>query len=177
MKTIVVIIIIVFYCGITYGQDSVVKKKIYKTWLSLENDTKLKGILYQVTDSSLIVSKSLVVSGRLSQSLNLEEIHFRDINFIYTKKKNATGNGALIGAGAGLLLGVVIGLSSGDDSGGFISFSAEEKAMMTGSALAILGAGLGALVGSVKMTIPINGNHTKFNLNKGKLKAYSYCDY
>lgn len=55
------------------------------------------------------------------------------------------GIGALAGAGTG----AVVGLLSGDDEGGFINFTAEEKALMLGSAMGVLGGVVGLVAGIV----------------------------
>jgi hypothetical protein len=51
------------------------------------------------------------------------------------------------GAGVGALAGILIGVASGNDDPGFMSFTAEEKAMVAGVGLGILGAGIGTIVG------------------------------
>ena len=58
--------------------------------------------------------------------------------------------GAAIGAGVGMGVGAVIGYSDGDDPDNmFISFSAEEKAVLGGVTLGAAGLVLGGIVGAV----------------------------
>ena len=57
------------------------------------------------------------------------------------------GRGLLIGAGIGAAVGVVSGLASGDDPQGFLSLTAEEKAVAGGVLAGVGGATIGGLVG------------------------------
>ena len=56
------------------------------------------------------------------------------------------GKGLLIGAGGG----AVLGLASGDDPPGWLSFSAEEKALMFGVMLGVTGGVVGLIAGAVR---------------------------
>jgi hypothetical protein len=47
-----------------------------------------------------------------------------------------------------------------------------EKALISGVPLAVGGAGIGALIGSIKIKIPINGSINSYNRNKNKLGEY-----
>ncbi len=161
------------------AQDTTKKTKIYRTWISMNSEPfKIKGSLYQVNDSSVFVSNALKIQDYSENRFETVELHVKDIKIIKTRKKNSVGNGALVGAISGLVFGGLIGYASGDDSCPpgtwcIISFTAEEKALMLGVPLSIVGAGLGALIGSAKIVIPINGNAITFNQNKKELRKYS----
>ncbi len=58
------------------------------------------------------------------------------------------GWGALIGAGSGLLIGFI----SGDDTSGWIRFSAEQKALMLGTSSGIIGGLIGLITGLISTT-------------------------
>jgi hypothetical protein len=60
-------------------------------------------------------------------------------------QKSQKGKGAAIGLGVGVALGAVIGISSGDDPPGIVSFSAGAKAGVGAVTLGLLGAIIGAL--------------------------------
>ena len=67
----------------------------------------------------------------------------------------------MFGAAGGLAVGILIGVISGDDRGsggpGFnFAFTAEEKALGAGIPLAVLGAGGGALLGTIKVRFPLH---------------------
>jgi len=76
--------------------------KRYATWISIYNrPSELFGVLYEVKDSSIVVSSKEVFSN------NIKTIKIR-------REKNK-GRGTLIGAATGFVVGVVIGLALGDD--------------------------------------------------------------
>jgi hypothetical protein len=178
MKMFVFLMIALAACGLS-AQDVPEKTKIYRTWISLNNEPyKIKGSLYQVNDSSILVSNSFIIQDYSQGRYETVELHLENIMKIKTRKKNSVGNGALVGAISGFVIGGLIGYAAGDDScpsGSWciISFTAEEKAVMLGVPLSIFGAGIGALIGSAKIVIPINGNAKTFNQNKSQLREYS----
>ncbi len=147
---------------------------IYKARISLNNgEHALKGVLYDVNDSSVLVSSSLFKKDYSTGKFELSKINFRNIDLVKIHKKNSVGIGILIGAVAGFLVGGVIGYSQGDDPPGLFSLSAEDKAKTGGFLMAVGGAGLGALFGSIQIKIPINGSKENFNNNKSRLKKYT----
>jgi len=45
-----------------HAQDTIQKNKIYRTWIELNREPfKTKGALYELKDSSILVSNSLVI--------------------------------------------------------------------------------------------------------------------
>ncbi len=68
MKIINVIAFIVICClSSLQAQDTIQKIKIYKTWVSLNSEPfQIRGVLYEIKDSSILVSKSLVVQDYYS---------------------------------------------------------------------------------------------------------------
>jgi len=164
------------------AQDTTKKTKIYRTWISTNSEPfKVKGSLYKVNDSSVFVSNSLRLLDYPANRDQLVELHLENINTIKIRRMNNIGKGALIGAISGFVVGGLIGYASGDDPpctpppGAWFCWTttAEEKAVNLGVPLSIVGAGLGALIGSAKIVIPINGNAYNFNKNKNELRKYS----
>lgn len=153
------------------------KNRIYKTWISLINSSdKVKGVFYDVQDSSITVSNSASVKDYSEGKFELSYINYKTIDVVKTRVMNKVGKGAAIGMGIGFITGVLIGIISGDDNPEEVVFptSAGQKALSGGIFLAIGGAGIGALVGSIKIKIPINGNPGNFNRSKSRLKKYSF---
>lgn len=152
------------------------KIKLYKTWISLNNSSdKIKGVLYEVQDSSITVSNSVFREDYVTNNLKLSKISYNKIDNLKVRAKNNVGKGALIGSITGMLTGVIIGLIAGDDPEDYIlSTSAEEKAVIAGVTLGIGGAAVGAMCGLIRIKIPINGNLGNYNRNKSKLKKYSF---
>lgn len=181
MKHINVIALIALCCLNTLSaQEFTQKTKLYKTWVYLNTEPfKVKGVLYEVTDSTLLVSNSLVIQDYNTNKFEVVKLNVSNIEEIEIRRKNSIINGVFIGALSGFALGGMIGLISGDDPPCpsrallCLSFSAGEKALLAGIPLSIVGAGFGALAGSFKIIIPIDGNNHLFNANKNRLKEYS----
>jgi len=150
--------------------------KIYKTWISLYNDAEtVKGALYNVTDSSLLVSSSLIKHDYNTGNFQITKLNFTNIDLVKIRAKNRVVKGALIGTVTGFLIGAMIGLIEGDDNPEevLVPSTATQHAMGYGLALATGGAGIGTLCGSMKIKIPLNGTHANFNSLKSRLKKYT----
>ena len=62
--------------------------KIYKTWISLTDKTSTKeGVLYEVKDSSIIVSNSLLIQYYHNNTFESVELKFNQIETIRIRKK------------------------------------------------------------------------------------------
>ena len=153
--------------------------KIYKTWISLRSDSKqLKGVLYEIKDSSVLFSYTTSKADYLSGNFAVLEIYHSDIRRIAIRRKGSVGKGAGIGAAVGFLIGGVIGLASGDDTcpQGQICFfvsTAEDKAVATGVTLGFIGAAIGAIAGSTRKKFHINGDFNNYYRIKNMLEKYS----
>jgi len=183
MKAINIIVTIVLcFLNSLNAQDSIQKKNIYRTWVYLNKDPfEIKGALYEIKDSSISVSNSLVKKENSTEGLKISELNIYYVETIKARRNNNIGRGVLIGTASGLFTGAMIGLISGDDPPcdnlGCILYpplTAGEKALSNGVVLGICGAGVGALVGSFKIKIPINGNIETFHKSQNRLRKYSY---
>jgi hypothetical protein len=197
MRTLSFIIILLINLSICLNaQDTIRKVKIYRTWVSkMDKTTKTKGVLYEVKDSSILVTNSLIPEDYLSNNfytINIHiieaiELHINNIETIKVRRKNSVGKGILIGLFSGFAAGALMGIVDGDDPysrsssgvfmGDLFQFTAEEKIILLGTPLAIIGAGIGAWIGSAKVIIPINGNIKVYKRNRKKLKKYSVKYY
>lgn len=99
-----------------------------------------------------------------------------------SRGRRTAGSRALRGAGFGLLAGAgsgaVIGFASGDDPAGFMSFSAEEKALMAGVLMGGAGAVLGTVVGLLSRgeqweAVPLNSVRTAPATDGGMTIGYA----
>jgi hypothetical protein len=174
-------LVILFQMYSAFAQDKDSKIKIYRTWVTLnETPYKAEGVLYQIKDSAVILSNSRLINDYKTGNYNLTDFYVNSIQTIKIRKNYRVGNGMWQGALVGLVFGGMIGLMQGDDDkcnsssfGGCVSFSAGEKALIFGGPTALLGAGIGAIFGSPKIEIPINGNKQKYKSNKEKLNNYT----
>jgi hypothetical protein len=151
------------------------KLKIYKTWISLNNEPKVfKGALYEINDSSIMVSNSFVKKDYSTGNFTLSKINYNDIENVKLRAKNNVGKGALIGTISGLLIGGLIGYLEGDDPPeDWFAMTAGDKAVTAGVGMAACGAAIGALCGLIQIKIPINGNLGNYNRNKNRLNQYT----
>ena len=150
--------------------------RIYKIWVSLNNDPKiLNGVLYKIKDSSILVSNSIIKEDYTTGRFELSKINYQNIDIVKIRVKNSVGIGILKGAVAGFAIGALIGILSGDDNPDEIYFAstAERKAVVDGIILSLIGGNIGAMVGNIKVKIPINGDMGNFNRNRIRLNKYT----
>lgn len=145
------------------------KDNAYKTWITINPDqSKLKGFLYDKNDSSVIIRGGFKNFKEINPAeftyddlknlpLEYSSIPFSNIDVMKARRKGRVGRGVLIGALTGLAIGGLIGVISGDDPPDtYMALTAGEKALILGMPLAAIGAGVGGLLGSFKVTIPLN---------------------
>jgi len=175
--------VICFTQTTSLAQQSTIKPSIYKAWTS-NIDRKLVGALYEVTDTGLKISNSMDFDNYATGDFQYVDIYARDIETIKLRKKGKIGRGILIGALSGFATGALIGLISGDDdcesevglASAFchiFATTAEQKAISNGVFLGVTGGLIGAVVGSIKIKIPINGAPEKFKANRDRLTGLS----
>ena len=170
--TIACLIIYGFYNSVEAQSPLPLKANPVKSEITLYTDTGsdyMKGALFLLKDSSILVSNSLVKEDYNIGNYEVAELYIDDIKLISTKRRGGALHGALLGGAIGVSTGVVIGLISGDDHSSIISFTAEQKAIIDGVGLGVIGALTGAIVGSIKIKIPINGSIENYNRKKKKL--------
>ena len=152
---------------------------IYITWISLNSETfKVKGILYEIKDSSILVANTVVMADYYIDKLEISEFYIDNIETIKIRKSTRIIKGALIGLITGITVGGISGFASGDDppcTSCFIDFSrsAKQKAIVRGILSGIGGAVIGLLVGSAKTKISIDGSISNYKTHKDKLREYS----
>jgi len=156
-----------------YSQETINRNMIYRTTILLISDPSFHcyGALYEVNDSSISISSHGIKDYDGPQEVT--EVYIDDIKLINTRKSFNIRKGLLFGAASGFVIGGLTGLIEGGHSNWFGSQTAWENAFETGAGFMILGAITGALVGSTKIKIPINGSMDNYNRNKDRLKGYS----
>ena len=159
-------------CVINSGNSQDLGKKYnkYKVWITLTDEPfEVDGILYQLKDSSLLVSNYKTYSNFIIDNNPTIELYINNIELIETRKRSRLAKGIIIGAASGFAVGGLIGLARGDDA----ESSGGEKAIKGGVSLAIPGALIGMLVGSVKVSFPIEGSLSNYKSHNKKLQKYS----
>lgn len=138
---------------------------------------EMTGALFLLRDSSILVSNSLVKEHYNSGNYEVAELYIDDIDLIRSKRQVGPLGGGFFGAlvGAGVFaLGTRIAIGPPPYPSGFmLGFSADDNYLITVPAGAILGAATGAIIGGLKIRIPINGSMEKYNRQKEKLGRYT----
>lgn len=146
MKLILLVTLIVITISANSQQDTIfVSNKVYIMELNQTTGTSVTGFVKNMNDSLLYYSAQKSTLGS-PISMTDPAVPYSAIQAIRLRRKGAVGHGALIGAGIGFSLGMIIGLASGDDPpGAWFALSAGEK----GTALGLIGAVGGSLIGVI----------------------------
>ena len=169
------IIILIFICINSVSQDTLPKIKIFKTWVKpLNVKTKSVGVLYQLKDSSILISNSLIEYDYYNNNFGVREFNINSIKKLKLRRKGRVGRAAWIGALSGFTIGAIAGIIAGvneadDPYGGEIVLGGG-YGIAGGLLGALYGAGFGALFGSIKISIPINGQLNNYYKNYSKLE-------
>lgn len=142
------------------------KKRNYKAWVTLTDESKVKGILYSVNEEGILVMDE----GLLD---TVAFLNSTEINILRLRKKGNIGKGAWIGAASGAIIGGIIGFADGDDTPGILSMKAEEKALAAGVGLAVPGTGVGIIIGSVRKKYDLKGNPKTYQNLVSELREYA----
>jgi small nuclear ribonucleoprotein (snRNP)-like protein len=161
-----ILLLLVFLIPFSYGlnaQNNSKKIQIHKVWVKTMDGTKTTGVLYSADEQSIKISKNNSFSNS-----NLIVIESEKIDFIKIRRKGKIGKGAWIGAASGAGFGVVLGIAATDDNdwdgvAGTVS----------GLFFGIVGTGVGAIVGSNKKKIQINGDSELYLSNLSFLQSAS----
>ncbi len=156
-------------------KDAPQRIRLYKTWITLAGGATKQGLLYQIKDSSVVIANSINNKGSSVVTPDLSEVVASNIYFIKARREGNVTKGVLIGATAGILAGVIIGLVSEPDvSNSFGTFAPELRALGGGILGVLPGILIGGMISSIRIKIPINGSINKFSKEKEQLSKYSY---
>jgi len=146
---------------------------IYETWIILKHDQGIiRGVLYEVRDSSLLLAKSKNDLDSGLFDFKLTEVRFQDIDLVKIRRTGKIQRGIIAGSalGFGTTLGILINIG-GNDLGLFFRLV---TAIYIGIPAAATGGVAGILVGSIRDRFPVYSNMNNFNMYKGWFEDYSY---
>ena len=171
MKPFSVAMLFILCClNYTQAQDLGKEDNKYRVLLTLVNEPfEIDGVLYELKDSSLLMSNYKTYADFIIDNNPIIELKISNIELIEARKRNSIGMGIFLGAVSGFTVGGLIGLTRGDDA----EHTTGQKALIGGAGLAIPGALVGLLVGSVKVVIPLDGSFLKYKEQRQKLQQYS----
>lgn len=172
MKWLILFSLLLLFQNMVLSQESfTIKKKTFKVTIYDQRSQIHLGYLQNIGDSSLTLTQSPPQFGETRKG---ELIQYPDISSITLKRKGNAARGAIYGAVGGFLIGVAIGLASGDDPvippeedffglGNAFRLTAGQKAVGGGILLAGAGAAAGGIAGAlVKKKFIINGKKENF---------------
>ena len=153
------------------------RTKHYKVWVTLMNDTKVKGVLFSANEEGiLLLDYNLVDTMAYLNQAKIDVLKFR--------RKGNVGKGAWIGAVSGATLGAIIGFAGGEEESETVCLpflvcvetdppSAAENALAYGIGLAVPGTAIGALIGSGRKKYELNGDSSKYLGYLQELRTYA----
>lgn len=164
------------------SDSSPVSRKKLKTIITTIDKKEYTAFLVNITDTSLqTYSEPVRFSTQLPANLTTN-YSYSTINTMKVWRKGRIGRGILWGALSGAVIGVAAGFIEGDDKpqsnaffGDLFTYTADQKALGYGTALAITGGLVGAIIGAVaKKKFIIHGKKENLKamqqslLNKGE---------
>jgi hypothetical protein len=181
LKSYILLAIFIISINSSTAQNQRHNNSSYKAWIKIKNIAFLyKGLLYNVNDSTIVLSnvvKKNTAENIILKRADFENIYIERIDNIKLRKKGNIFKGFLIGAVSGFAFGSLIGYLAGNDPPKqWFRMTAKEKALLYGSLSAEWGSIIGLFVGSIKISIPIDGDMENYNKNKKRLKEYSIKD-
>jgi len=160
-------------------EDSLQRSTNYKTRITLGGGSELKGTIYQIRDSSILIANTYRKADLLTPGkFDVKTIDYNNIYLITCRNKNKVLSGAAIGMVAGVFTGVILSITLNKNytPRWFSIPNKGETAALHGILFAIPGAVAGIIVTDIAFSIkiPISGNFENFHKNKSRLKKYSH---
>jgi hypothetical protein len=176
MKTLTFIFIVLFSASFSSSsqEDSLKRSTIYKTWITLGGGSEIKGTIYQLRDSSILIANTFKKTDLLSPGkFDIQAVNYNSIYLVTCRKE--LWPGAVIGMVAGAFSGVILGKIIGKSDDPMADYR-PLASVVFGTLFTIPGAVAGIIVTDIVFTlrIPISGNFENFIKNKSRLKKYSY---
>jgi Fibrobacter succinogenes major domain (Fib_succ_major) len=177
MKTLVPIMIFIL-CIFQMSQaqnDSAITNKLYRAWLiPTHRGEGVEGVLYQVKDSSVVISNSLLRGDYLRGNYDVSEVNANKIKSIHIRRVGAQGVGVLAGGLTGAVIGIIVGLLQHTNHGTDADLHMQHVGMVVFPLLFTgMGVGIGAAAGGTKIKIPVGGSQAQYGLVRNKLDRYS----
>ena len=145
--------------GLSRDSLRVVTVKFLHVIVELLDGRQLRGSFFKASHDSLVmIDKNQITVGCKASSIRSIRMH----------KKGSGGDAAFVGVGAGILLGLAAG-SMQPPTKGFLSFSTGDKMAFFAIFFGIIGAPIGAVIGSSNKTYNINDQQEQFDLFVKKL--------
>jgi hypothetical protein len=164
-------------------------KKYYHAWVvpylsktgkinySDQQKKTIHGILFDVRDSSLLITNTVQKKNLYRGSYSIMEFDAGDIGKLILQRNGTRYTGVAIGL-TGLAVGLTIGTIVANHQGEAHGTGESLSRGLTVMSITLVGTGVGILIGIIvdhnaKKRIPIEGSREPFERNKERLKTYS----
>lgn len=135
------------------------KVKTFKAWVTLTDNTQLRGYLYSAGDEALVIK---------GEDFAEKTILPESIAVLKLRRENSLGRGAWMGAIGGVAVGAAAGYASESGSGW------EDLGAISGGMIgAPIGALIGVGIGSFRKTFAINGDRATYLAHLFTLQQYA----
>lgn len=140
-----------------------IRKPFYEAWLYTNfADKPLKGYVYQTTDSSLTLVKS--IRSQEKQVIPITQISEVAFRRIHNRRICALG-----GAAIGIVFGGVFGFAEADDQ----FFSSLDKAVFGAILLLPVGFFVGLGIGRIKKRSVLSGDFQNYRIQRATIQRYT----
>ncbi|MEE4177141.1 MAG: hypothetical protein V2I46_06485 [Bacteroides sp.] len=169
-----VVLFLTSFFSVQAQNDSLQFKRLYETWIFSASQPKAyRGFLFEVSDSSLVVSNALNRREYLAGNDALTSFSYSDLKTVQFRRNNSQMRGAIIGGAAGLAVAIA-GVSALNESGDNIP--PIYSIPLIYFPFTALGAGAGFLLGSIKVVIPLNQQWDSFEKNRARLQNFALVE-
>jgi hypothetical protein len=165
IKKLCLLLLVITCNGILTAQEPAVhKQKAFRAWIKLnDNPFVPKGLVYQVSDSSVFLVQSLTYPVP-------EEFKYTKIDMLKINRDKNVLRGLITGSVIGAATGIIMVNTLGEG----MSYMTIPISYTAGLFFGLIGSGIGALAGIIKDRIPVRGDYGNFNNFKGSLCDYSW---
>ncbi len=151
--------------------DSAARRDVYQVQVKEYGRSRPRqGFLLATTDSTVVLVRDLKRADFDSRIV----IPVKNIKTLRFRKLYSKGRSILVGAFAGAGASVIWGFSQGDDpENQFLSFTKEQKILMQAIFLVPAGIIIGAIIGSFKKKVRIDGDLEKYRRMRSLITFYT----
>lgn len=166
IKLVLIILVFGFISKNAFAEDDVNMYKCQVQYYGSKNELyHYDGWFYGTDESSILISNSQWIEDYKNKNFKSEQINYNGIKYIKLRKKGRFLKHTIVGLCVGFASGIVMAIYSGDDKDGFFRFTTQDKMLLFGIPLGIIGGTIGLISGSKYETYPIHkdfGNFSKF---------------
>lgn len=157
MKTLRTLLALALACTLPSAYSQ--KVKTFQAWVTLTDNTQIRGYLYSATEEALVIK---------GEDFAEKTILPETIAVLKLRRENSLGRGAWMGALGGLVVGAAAGYASESGSGW------EDIGAIAGGLIGTpIGALIGVGVGSAKKTFIVQGDRAIYEAHLSQLQEYA----